>query len=252
MDISKGKYWDASCNPIVVNECHCEVGKNCWAHKMANRYGWKSGWYPERLKKISTKGKAKVFAMCWLGDIAKTEVPDYQIKAGLLAECQYINIRRQNLNIEPHTFLFLTKWPKLVYEHFEWLTRNIQFKHNQSGIWIGTTITGANPKLDKKRVNSLLKFKGFRKWLSIEPLLAPINSDSLLKLGKFDQVVIGVDSAPGAKKTDWIWAYDTMLLCRDEVPCFVKQLHINGKLSKNMNDWPKDLQVRELEWNNDR
>ena len=45
------------------------------------------------------------------------------------------------------------------------------------------------------------------------------------------------------------WALNVAGQCKATgVPLFVKQLHINGKVSKDMNEWPKELQRRELPW----
>jgi len=42
------------------------------------------------------------------------------------------------------------------------------------------------------------------------------------------------------------WVRDLVQQCKGAgVACFVKQLNINGKVSKNPEEWPDDLRVRE-------
>jgi len=244
LNIEKGKYWDKSCNPIVVNECRCEVGDNCWAHQMSKRFDWKSGWYPERLEKISVKGSAQVFAMCWLGDIAwsNTDFEDFVKKTFL--GCMQINQARDCKNRPLHTYLFLTKFP----ERLEAIINNSTTLkgYNKSGVWVGTTVTGKNPSLDIKRVKSLLRFDGFKKWISYEPCY---NFTDFPHSG-LNQVIIGAESG-GYHKTDWDIISKEIQLCKQlNIPCFVKQITVGDKLSRDITEWPLMLRIRDLVWLN--
>ena len=259
MDISKGKYWDDACNPIVVNECRCEVGDKCWAHQMANQYGWKSGWFPKRLDKISVEGKAKVFAMCWLGDIGWKD-NNSSCTQFIFRHLIYSEVRRLENGLPKHTFLFLTKWPAELYKG---LSDLVDVKN--TNIWIGTTITGDNIQRDKKRLAGLFEFEGFKKWISIEPLvnrptwaLPMPGTDYVDFLAcEPDQIIVGAES--GTKRPHFCdprWAKMIIDVCnKAKTPCFVKQLHLSSfkkygemYISKNPLDWSEDLRVRELQW----
>lgn len=241
MNTSKGKYWDASCNPIVNLECKCEVD-NCWVRPMAKRYGWKSGWYQERMNKISVKGKAKVFAMCWLGDVGWKDVSGFDVQS-IFRYMVYNEVERLENSVPKHTFLFLTKWPENLYRR---MGDFIDIKN--TNIWIGTTITGANQIKDFDRLQHLLSFDGFNTWVSVEPLMRTLPHSVQDLLVRNNQVIVG-HSSGGKCNSDIIGISNIVHHCQDvDTPVFVKQLHINGKLSKNINDWPEDLRVRELEW----
>ena len=61
-----------------------------------------------------------------------------------------------------------------------------------------------------------------------------------------DWVIIGCESGPNRRPMKLEWALDLMRQCRAAtVPVFVKQLNINGRVSKDPNEWPKELRVRE-------
>jgi protein gp37 len=67
-----------------------------------------------------------------------------------------------------------------------------------------------------------------------------------------DWVIVGGESGPGARPMHEEWARDIVRQCRAAgVPAFVKQLHRltpSGRIrvSKDMNEWPEDLRVREF------
>jgi protein gp37 len=67
-----------------------------------------------------------------------------------------------------------------------------------------------------------------------------------------DWVICGGESGPGARPMHEEWARDLVQQCRTAgVPAFVKQIHRlkpSGKIrvSKDMNEWPEDLRVREF------
>jgi hypothetical protein len=117
MNIEKGKYWDEACNPIVTDRCTCEV-VNCWAKDMLRRFPTLNpspdengvGWYPDRLNKISVTGAAKVYAMCWLGDIG-WDIYNISLDVQILEMFDIISgieDGRIMHGLQPHSHLFLT------------------------------------------------------------------------------------------------------------------------------------------------
>lgn len=89
------------------------------------------------------------------------------------------------------------------------------------------------------------------KWVSIEPMLGPI--DMQLQAHELQWVVVGGESGAGARPFDIFWARSIIEQCdRACVPVFVKQLGarplVNGaplrltsRKGKDPNEWPKDL-----------
>ena len=112
-----------------------------------------------------------------------------------------------------------------------------------------------------KNVDYLLDTPAAVRWLSIEPMLGPIDfrqtvcSDgdhlgpTLFNHGAgegIDWVVIGCGSGPGRRPMNIEWAYDVVRQSREAgVPVFVKQLDIGGKVARDINEFPPELQVRE-------
>jgi protein gp37 len=61
-----------------------------------------------------------------------------------------------------------------------------------------------------------------------------------------DWVIVGCESGPNRRPMRLEWAQHIVDQCAAaEVPCFVKQLPINGKVSHDMSEWPEGLRVRQ-------
>lgn len=140
-------------------------------------------------------------------------------------------------------------------------------------IYLGTTVE--NQRAADERIPHLLKVPG-KRFLSMEPLLGPVNLrnidaemaghqdmyfvDSLTgqhddmgrpckDVGKIHAVIVGSESGSHARPAKIEWIESISEQCKKAgVPCFVKQVHINGKLSKNPADWPESIRVRQLPW----
>ena len=61
-----------------------------------------------------------------------------------------------------------------------------------------------------------------------------------------DWVIVGAETGPGRRECKIEWVRAIVEQCQDAgVPCFVKQIEMNGKISHDMNEWPADLRVRQ-------
>lgn len=255
MNIERGQYWDEMCNPICTTACKCEV-KNCWAKGMMRRFPSLNpkpnqngvGWYPDRLTKISKTGPPKVYAMCWLGDIGWHGIPSDYVKM-VMDELSAINALRfmqtniaDAINYNPHTALFLTKWPGNLY-------KSLEREEPVDGVYIGATITGNGYADRMNRITGFLR--GWNTWLSIEPIRELINL-SRYNLTEISQVIVGGDSLSREKDTNLDAVRSVVEQCKTaSVPVFVKQLTIGGKCIRDINQFPPDLRVRELTWRKD-
>lgn len=150
----------------------------------------------------------------------------------------------------PHYYLFVTKRP----ERIEWgLSGLIKFEGIAGEIlernWF--IVTAENQEMADLRVPIVvnLKKRGVIKniGVSAEPLLGPINVKPWIE--QLDWIVIGAESlGNGAgRECQWNWVdsliYDGAIF---DVPCYVKQLHIDGKLSRKPSEWPEALRVQEF------
>lgn len=65
----------------------------------------------------------------------------------------------------------------------------------------------------------------------------------------YDWVVVGAESGPNRRPCDLKWVRNIVWQCgKANVPVFVKQLDIDGKLEKNIEKFPADLQIRQVPW----
>ncbi|MFX0194868.1 MAG: DUF5131 family protein, partial [Candidatus Hodarchaeota archaeon] len=229
MNIEKGKYWDVAVNPIVHDKCSCEVGDRCWAKKMLhmrrNLKGWQPGYYFKRLNNIPLTGKSRVFAFNWLCDIAHSSVPKDKITS-VLTNLSVTNEHRvKHWGLQPHIFLILSKFPHRLFDAI-----NNSFKQEgywKDGLWIGTSISGADNTNDFNRLWVISKFKdiGFKTWLSYEPILNPVSKDFNMLRGMFDQIIAGAETGSGARPCNLDWIRTIRDECANaNVPFFLKQI----------------------------
>lgn len=241
--MTDGKYWDSPLNPIVHSNCSCEV--HCWAKggrfKPKNLPFDKNGvaWMPEKFKAVSLRGKSKIYFICNTCDIGHNSVNKSYIKE-LEGQLYLINVRRENHKRPPHIFLILTKWPKRLSDIL--LSNPLRF--NLAGIYMGTTITGYDQKIDNARLDGLMKFAPYYPlWLSIESLLnypkvldyynpiegwceamahaSDCNGEYIscpvpvrVQLPKVSQVIIGGETGAKARPMKPEWVYNIWDMCK--------------------------------------
>ena len=191
MDESVGNFeWAKwSWNPVSGCRHDCPF---CYARDIANRFyaqGFVPTLYPDRLnaprntkvpsaaeKDLSLKN---VFT-CSMADLFGRWVPAEWIEAVI-----------QQVRDNPQwNFLFLTKFPKRLAEF-----------HFQVNAWLGTTVdVQARVKSAEDAFRKLRdEGSGGYRWLSVEPMLEPIQFSSL---EMFDWVVIG-GASPSTKTPEW-------------------------------------------------
>lgn len=191
MNKTKIEWCDYTWNPVIGCKRNCYY---CYARRMNNRFKW----IPDFNKPTLLKNR--------LND--KFPLKPSVIFVGSTTDICYwkfdwindiINICSKNLK---HTFMFLTKFPYGSYETWA-------FPDN---VMLGATITGknftnyirldgGNDDLDviPQLINSA---PGNIKYISIEPLLAPIGKISK----EINLVIVGAMTGPGAvePKKEWI------------------------------------------------
>lgn len=127
-------------------------------------------------------------------------------------------------------------------------------------VWWGVSIE--NQKAANERIPILLDVPAAVRWLSVEPLLEPIElprHDQSMgpSYSPIDWVVVGGESGPGARPFDLSWARALRVQCgADRVPFFFKQaganpmdwgkpLRLNSRKGEDLAELPEDLRVRE-------
>jgi len=114
---------------------------------------------------------------------------------------------------------------KAYWHKFQVLTKrsDILLKYNSKlnwteNIWMGVSIENDDYTY---RINDLRKTDAKIKFLSVEPLIGPINK---LDLTNIDWVIVGGESGPGARPIKGEWVIDIKDKCLEQrVPFFFKQ-----------------------------
>lgn len=239
--IHEGRYWDKPWG--LVSSCtRCSPGcRGCWALALQKRFHrgieGKIEVHPERLDIPLKRKKPTVFAL-W-NDCFHEDVSDFFIASiyGVASVCP------------EHIFLILTKRAKRMARWYEKQTNYLNWVINEAcvalpdiqtfgirlkqkrdwplpNVWLGVTV--CNQQEADEKIPLLLQIPAAVRWVSIEPMLGPIDFDktcgkSWCWRGDLDWVVLGGETGPGARPMDSDWALSIKDQCVDAgVPFFFK------------------------------
>lgn len=247
------KYWDKSitlvegCTPVSEGCLYCwsettysrfhgddELCRNGkWTGKIRTR--------EDRLHEL-LKGRKPRVIQVW-NDLMHKDVSD-----SFIGEVFYNAMESQ------HTILILTKRAKRLSILSE---PGIYIPDN---LWIG--VTTENQRTADERIPYLLQVPG-KRWLSVEPLLEEIDFSEYLfidtekypdgnekYIGKqIHQVIVGCETGRNARPCKIEYIESIVQQCEwAGIPCFVKAVNINGKITSDINKFPESLRVRHLAW----
>ena len=139
-----------------------------------------------------------------------------------------------------HTFLVLTKRPERMEKYVTGSVRR------PSNVWLGASVE--DQASADARIPHLMRCPAAVRWLSVEPMLSPVD----IVCGRRtpsplapDWVVCGAESGPGARPMELDWARRLRDQCQGySIPFFMKQIVVNGR-KVPFEEWPDDLKVRE-------
>lgn len=155
-------------------------------------------------------------------------------------------------------WLLLTKRPENILDVVPWSWHNQRVADQSAwrrgsikAKWPTNVWTGASIENQKvvERLPELCKVPG-RHFLSIEPLLGPINLGDLQGI---DWVIIGGESGPNVRPMKLAWVEDILAQCRAaNIPMFLKQLGTSWAKANDAahskggepDEWPAHLRVR--------
>ena len=189
---------------VVLNE-------GLWDEKSESHY--KGVWNGETqfvqsaLDKISKWKKPRTIFMCSMGDLFHEST-----------KLMWINIIWMIMHKESrHTFLILTKRP----ERMVWMLQHMDWGALPN-VWLG--VTAENQEQADKRIPILLQIPAVKRFVSIEPMLGPVDINKYLKkeLQAFggngtnyftvlDWVICGGESGPGARPMHPVWANNRLI-----------------------------------------
>ena len=224
---SKIEWTQATWNPVVGCTKVSAGCEHCYAEPMSNRLAGMARRHPERIDRRShymhviKKGKwnnsirlvpeALEDPLHWkeprqvfvnsMSDLFHKHVPLDFIK-------QVFEVMN---NCQRHTFQVLTKRPEIAAEYASQLTWT-------PNIWMGTSVENDSVTV---RIDALRRIGARIRFLSLEPLLGPLNS---LNLNDIHWVIVGGESGPGARPMQPEWVRDIRDQCiRGQVSFFFKQ-----------------------------
>lgn len=225
--------------------------------------------HPKRLDwPLLWKKPRKIFGPS-LGDLFHEDVPDEFILK------TFTMMRKAHW----HTFQILTKRPERMMEmmnHLQWHSPTTEQNRNGvrgwqaylgdadtkplPNVWLG--VSAENQYWADRRIPLLLQTPAAVRFVSYEPALKSVNFNPWISSSPFsqtmpalDQIIIGGESGPKARRFDENWAHITIRDCRDAgIACFVKQMGsvwaqehgAKDRKGGDMGEWPEALRVREF------
>lgn len=223
---------------------------NCYAEKLAHRYGvkWGNGTPRKKLKSALTQFlgmQAKAAAVgeihrVFVGsmmDIFEKPMPMIDHQGNALPESTGDLRRRFFSEIVPNCpnllFLLLTKRPSNINKYIptEWLTNPPQ------NVMFGASVV--SPKTAGDVAKHLNQVNG-RLFYSVEPQLSFINFDDNELLRRVEWLIQGGESGPGKRPFNTDWARHTRGVCKQRgVAYFFKQVD-------KVQPVPEDLLIRQF------
>ena len=176
---SKIEYVDETWNPMTGCTKISAGCENCYAERMARRLAGRFGYpeapchfdvmlHPNRLHEPQERKKPTRYLTCSMGDLFHNDLS--------LTHVAYV---WTVMAFTPrHTFLVLTKRPARMAKFIEGRPRVLP------NVWLGVTVESQDQMW---RVEELLKIPAAKRWVSLEPMLGPIDiSDYVGQLMRCD------------------------------------------------------------------
>ena len=219
---TKIEWCDETWNPVTGCSWRSVGCDNCYARRMANRLRGRFG-YPaddpfrvtfhlDRLDQPLHWRKARRIFVCSMGDLFHDDVGISPVKA----------IVGVQSDAPQHTYLWLTKRPSNMEEIIFRL-----FDDNPApNLWLGVTVEHSDYL---RRFDYLCAIPATVRWVSLEPLLGPVDLHSHLPYIQW--VVVGPETGPGARPMNLDWARLVRNQCADAgVAFFYKAGELDGRL----------------------
>lgn len=278
--MTKIEWTDETWNPVSGCTKVSTGCKNCYAERVAQRF-WKGRKFTEvqmhadRLDQPLRWRKPRRVFVNSMSDLFHEAVPD-----------EFIDEVFSIMMAAPkHTFQVLTKRPGRARAYMKLRAGALLEPHGDVGqrlfdlraaldstrewpprnVWLG--VSCEDQQRADQRIPQLLDTPAAVRFLSCEPLLAPIEfsdvtkrSDAVQQLGKpalagIDWVIVGGESGAGARPCYVAWIRSIVEQCKAAgVACFVKQLGavprggpwaLMDSKGGDPAEWPEDLRVRQ-------
>ncbi len=235
---TKIEWTEVTWNPVTGCSKISPGCKNCYADRMA-----------KRLKAMGVERYRNGFELTLQDDVVDLPYSWKSPKLVFVNSMSDMFHKDVPLEFIQRVFKVMNDCPQ---HHFQVLTKRserlAEIAHHLTwtpNIWMGVSVENQDYTY---RINDLLETPAHIKFLSVEPLIGPINR---MRLKGIDWVIVGGESGPGARPMEKSWVIKIRDLCRErEVPFFFKQWGgVNkkkaGRLLENRewNEMPDKYQV---------
>lgn len=211
MSRSKIEWTESTWNPITGCTKLSDGCAYCYAERMSARLhamgqknyrnGFKVTCHDYLFEQPLHWKKPRMVFVNSMSDIFHDDIPDSVI----------ISLFNTMKKAHWHTFQVLTKRA----DRLQKLSSQLPWEKN---IWMGVTVE--NQKCSN-RIKKLLKTGAYIKFLSMEPLLGPVQDISFEGI---DWIIVGGESGPGARPMKEEWVLDIKSQCeKGKIPFFFKQ-----------------------------
>jgi len=235
-----------SWNPITGCTPISEGCQNCYAERMSKRLAGRCGYpsedpfkvtlHPDKLDQPLRWKKPRMIFVCSMGDLFHKDVPFDQISQVFDVMCSWRWPTKEaecsgdaSLLEDPgHTFMVLTKRPERIPEWLSWLGHywpgdspvNINLEaegHFGKHIWFG--VTAENQARADERIPILMQIPAAVRFVSVEPMLGPMDLEiwgqyehpdnegyGVDAIKCLDWIICGGETGPGARpmRPDWV------------------------------------------------
>jgi len=234
-------------NPVTGCTKISEGCEHCYAEMFAKRlqknpnkkvadkyfYGFNPFTHPESLSEPSTWKKPERVFVCSMGDLFHENIPFSFI-------AKVINVIKENSS---HTFMILTKRPEIMAKFFNDYGGHINLKNEYPNLWLG--VTAENQQRANERIPILLQIPAAIRFVSIEPMLGPINiikwtpiPSEIIKniffTEKIDWIICGGETGNNStvRAMEYSWVTSLKSACDyANIPFFFKQWAGKSKIS---------------------
>lgn len=226
---SKIEWCDHTFNPWVGCAKVSAACTNCYAESWAKRTGQDGLWRGERRRTSPANWRkplvwsrttpgARVFCSS-LADVFEDRDDLIEWRQDLM------RLIRETPNL---TWLLLTKRPEHMARWFE------RVDTVPTNVWVGTTVE--DQQRADERIPHLLRVPAPVRFLSVEPMLEPVNLSPWLAPtvpgpSRIHWVIVGSESGSRRRPTALAWVYDLRAQCVNRgIPFFAKQLDLGAGL----------------------
>jgi len=237
--MTKIEYVDEVWNPVTGCTWISEGCDNCYARRMARRFNWSftPRFHWDRLKQPLLWRKPRRILVPSMGDLFHSTFEPRHIGA----------VWEVMKEAKRHRFFVLTKRPVRAMNFAA--ARVIGSVDN---VFFGVSVENQESLWRIKAMSEKLYFRHY--WVSFEPLLGPVDIDSI-EVGAVGWIVIGGETGPNARPTRLAWMQEIVDKCAERgIPVFVKQfgtmlareLGLRSRRGNDPIEWPESLRVREF------